>query len=180
LGLTIVATFVLLFRMLVSSDNGKKWWHETMLKLPLFGAVLSARFYAQFGSSLGNLVNNGVPLLNAMKLTTKATPNVFLRGLLSQITLIIGEGVSLSGALRKVGHLPTLFVDMVAMGEQTGRLGHALEKIAKRYDKELDGKIKRLTALVTPVVLILMFFIVGLVAYAIVTSIFQAMTGLKH
>ena len=180
LGLTIIATIVLLFRMLVSTDGGKKWWHEAMLKLPLFGAVLAARFYAQFASSLGNLVNNGVPLLNAMKLTTKATPNVFLRGLLSNITLIIGEGVSLSGALRKVGHLPVLFVDMVAMGEQTGRLGYSLEKIAKRYDKELDGKIKRLTSLVTPVVLILMFAIVGVVAYAIVTSIFQAMTGLRH
>ena len=88
--------------------------------------------------------------------------------------------VSLSGALRKVGSLPTLFVDMVSMGEQTGRLGYSLEKIATRYDKELNKKIKRLTELITPVILILMFVIVGVVAYAIVSSIFQAMSGIKR
>jgi len=115
-----------------------------------------------------------------MKLTAKSTGNVYLRGLLTEATQIIGEGIPLSGALRKVGQLPTLFVDMISMGEQTGRLGHALEKIAARYDKELDKKISRMTALVTPVVLILMFIIVGVVAYAIVASIFGAMTGMKH
>ena len=114
-----------------------------------------------------------------MKLTAKATSNIFLRGVLQKSALIIGEGVSLSGALRKAGHLPTLLVDMISMGEQTGRLGYAMEKIALRYDKELDKKIKRLTALVTPVILIFMFVIVGVVAYAIVTSIFQAMSSAR-
>lgn len=180
LGAIVGTTAFLLFRSYISTPKGRMWWDEAKLKLPLFGPVLAARFYAQFSSSLGNLVNNGVPLLNGMRLTAKATANVFLRGLLNKATTIIGEGVSLSGALRKVGHLPTLFVDMIAMGEQTGRLGHALEKIALRFDKELDKKIKSLTALVTPVILILMFIVVGVVAYAIVASIFQAMSGIKR
>jgi len=179
LGLIIGTTLGLLFRSYVSTDKGRLWWHRAKLNIPLFGPVLSARFYAQFASSLGNLVNNGVPLLNAMKLTAKATSNIFLRGVLQKSALIIGEGVSLSGALRKAGHLPTLLVDMISMGEQTGRLGYAMEKIALRYDKELDKKIKRLTALVTPVILIFMFVIVGVVAYAIVTSIFQAMSSAR-
>jgi type II secretory pathway component PulF len=179
LGAIIFTTAFLLFRAYVATDSGRYWWHRTKLSIPLFGPVLSARFYAQFGSSLGNLVNNGVPLLNGLRLTAKATANVFLRELLIKASHIIGEGVSLSGALRKVGHLPTLLVDMIAMGEQTGRLGYSMEKIATRYDKELDKKIKRLTALVTPVILVIMFVIVGVVAYAIVTSIFQAMTGIK-
>ena len=179
LGLIIGTTLGLLFRSYVSTDKGRLWWHRAKLNIPLFGPVLSARFYAQFASSLGNLVNNGVPLLNAMKLTAKATSNIFLRGVLQKSALIIGEGVSLSGALRKAGHLPTLLVDMISMGEQTGRLGYAMEKIALRYDKELDKKIKRLTALVTPVILIFMFVIVGVVAYAIVPSIFQAMSSAR-
>ena len=179
LGLIIGTTLGLLFRSYVSTDKGRLWWHRAKLNIPLFGPVLSARFYAQFASSLGNLVNNGVPLLNAMKLTAKATSNIFLRGVLQKSALIIGEGVSLSGALRKAGHLPTLLVDMISMGEQTGRLGYAMEKISLRYDKELDKKIKRLTALVTPVILIFMFVIVGVVAYAIVTSIFQAMSSAR-
>jgi len=179
LGAIVGTTAFLLFRGYTATEAGRMWWDRAKLNLPLFGPVMSARFYAQFGSSLGNLVNNGVPLLNGIRLTSKATANVFLRSLLINASHILGEGVSLSGALRKVGHLPTLLVDMISMGEQTGRLGYSLEKIALRYDKELDKKIKRLTALVTPVILIIMFVIVGVVAYAIVTSIFQAMTGIK-
>lgn len=179
LGAIIGATLFLLFRAYIATPKGRFWWHRAKLNIPLFGPVLSARFYAQFASSLGNLINNGVPLLNGLKLTAKATANIFLRDLLLKASLILGEGASLSGALRKVGHLPVMLVDMIAMGEQTGRLGHSLEKAASRYDKELNVKIKRLTALITPVILIFMFLIVGLVAYAIVTSIFQAMTGIK-
>ena len=182
LGVLIVATAIMLFRAYVNTDNGRKWWHRTRIKLPLFGPVLSCRFYAQFASSLGTLTNNGVPLLNGMRLCAKATANVFLRAILVQATTIIGEGVSLSGALRKAGAgtLPPVFVDMVSMGESTGRLGHSLVKISVRYDKELDKKIKAMTALITPVMLIFMFLIVGVVAYAIVQSIFSSMANIRH
>ncbi len=101
LGATIVTMVVLLFRSFIAKEKGRLWWDRAKLNIPLFGPVLAARFYAQFAASLGNLVNNGIPLLNALRLTTKATPNVFLRGLLAKATTIIGEGVSLSGALRK-------------------------------------------------------------------------------
>jgi type II secretory pathway component PulF len=177
--LTIITMIVLLFRMFIAKEKGRMWWDRTKLRIPLTGAVIASRFYAQFAASLGNLVNNGVPLLNALRLTTKTTTNVFLRNLLTQATLHLGEGISLSGALRKVGHLPILMVDMIAMGEQTGRLGKSLEKIAVRYDKELDAKVKRLTALITPVVLVFLFVIVGIVTLAVVTAIFDTFANAR-
>ncbi|WP_009962527.1 type II secretion system F family protein [Verrucomicrobium spinosum] len=179
LALAVIVSSVLLFRSYIAKESGKMWWDRAKLKIPLFGPVLTARFNAQFAASLGNLVNNGIPLLNALKLTAKSTSNVFLRGLLNQAAGIIGEGVSLSSALRKVGHLPVLLVDMVAMGEQTGRLGKSLEKIAARYDKELDGRVKRVTALITPIVLVILFVVVGVVAISIVTAIFETMTSVR-
>jgi type II secretory pathway component PulF len=180
LVLTILTAAVLSFRMFIAKETGRMWWDRIKLRIPLFGPVLASRFNAQFAASLGNLINNGIPLLNALKLTTKTTANVFLRSLLTQATTIIGEGVSLSGALRKVGHLPILLVDMVAMGEQTGRLGKSLEKIAIRYDKELDARVKRVTALITPVVLVFLFVIVGAVALAVVTAIFDTMSNVRQ
>lgn len=175
----VIVALVLAFRMYISKESGRLWWDRVKLQLPLIGPVLTARFNAQFAASLGNLVNNGIPLLNGLKLTAKATANVFLRGLLNQAAGIIGEGVSLSSALRKVGHLPVMLVDMIAMGEQTGRLGKSLEKIAARYDKELDAKVKRVTALITPIVLVILFVIVGVVAISIVTAIFETMTSVR-
>jgi general secretion pathway protein F/type IV pilus assembly protein PilC len=147
--------------------------------MPLFGPVIASRFYAQFSGSLGNLVNNGVPLLNGLKLSAKGTMNLFLKDLLTKVVAMVGEGMTLSTALRKVGFMPVMLVDMIAMGEQTGLLGRALEKAATRYDKELDKRINRMTAMITPVVIIFMAVIVALVAYSIVTSIFQSMTGLR-
>jgi general secretion pathway protein F/type IV pilus assembly protein PilC len=177
--LVVIITVSLLFRMFIAKEKGRMWWDRAKLQIPLIGPVLASRFYAQFAASLGNLVNNGIPLLNALRLTTKTTTNVFLRSILSKATVHIGEGVSLSGALRKSSDLPVLLVDMVAMGEQTGKLGKSLEKVALRYDKELDAKVRRLTALITPVVLIFLFVIVGMVALAVVTAIFDAFSNVR-
>jgi general secretion pathway protein F/type IV pilus assembly protein PilC len=177
--IVICTAAFLIFRGFIGTAQGRAWWDRAKLDAPLFGPVLSSRFYAQFCGSLGNLVNNGVPLLNGLKLSARATVNVFLKDLINKSSTIVGEGASLSYALRKVGYLPTLMLDMIAVGEQTGHLGKALEKVAQRYDKELDKRIKRMTAMITPVVLVIMAVIVGGVAYAVVTSIFQSMAGLR-
>jgi type II secretory pathway component PulF len=120
-----------------------------------------------------------VPLLNSIRLVSKISVNVFIQNLLSKVSSMVSEGATLSGALRKVGHFPMLLVDMIAVGEQTGNLGKSLEKTATRYDKELDKKIKRMTAMISPVIIIFMAVIVGLVAYSIVSAIFQSVSGIR-
>jgi type II secretory pathway component PulF len=177
---TVVITAVILFKSYISTKAGRLWWHETMLSLPLFGAVISTRLYAQISQSMGNLVSNGVPLLNGLRLTTKTISNIFLQGLMTQAYALVSEGASLSSALRKVGGFPSLLTDMIAVGEQTGALGKSLEKSALRYDKELDKRIKRLTTLISPAIMIFMAVIVGLVAYSIVTAIFQTSQGIRR
>ena len=148
------------------------------MKVPLLGPVISTRLYAQFAHSLGNLVVNGVPLLNALKLASKAMTNVYMQSQLSKAVALVGEGASLSNALRKVGEFPTLLVDMVAVGEQTGMLGRSLEKTAARYDKELDLRINRLTTFISPAIMVFMAIIVGTVAYSIVTAVFSTSQGI--
>ncbi|MBL9117954.1 MAG: type II secretion system F family protein [Verrucomicrobiaceae bacterium] len=169
----------ILFKGYVSTPKGKMWWHQNQLQLPLFGPVISTRLYAQFASSLGNLVTNGVPLLNGLKLAARAMTNVHLQEVLARAVGLVGEGAPLSSSLKKVGSFPNLMVDMIAVGEQTGALGKSLEKSAVRYDKELDKKIKRLTTLISPVIMIFMAVIVGVVAYSIVTAIFQTSQGIR-
>ena len=177
--LTVCVGGFISFKGYVNTPVGRMWWDSTKLKLPLFGPVVSTRLYAQFAHSLGNLVINGVPLLNGLKLSTKAMTNVFIQGLMVKAVALVGEGAPLSASLKKVGEFPTLLVDMIAVGEQTGTLGRALEKSAVRYDKELDKKIKRLTTLISPAIMIFMAAIVGVVAYSIVTAIFQASNGIR-
>jgi len=167
------------FKGYIATAKGRMWWHHTKLTLPLFGPVISTRLFAQFSHSLGNLVTNGVPLLNGLKLAARGMTNDHLQTLLGKAVALVGEGAPLSSALRKVGSFPTLLTDMIAVGEQTGTLGKSLEKSASRYDKELDKKIKRLTTLISPVIMIFMAVIVGVVAYSIVTAIFQTSQGIR-
>lgn len=177
--LIAITAIFLTFRGYISSPAGRLWWDETKLKLPLFGSIMSMRFYAQFAHSLGNLVTNGVPLLNSIRLVSKISANVFIQELLAKVTSLVSEGAPLSTALRKVGSFPLLLADMIAVGEQTGQLGKSMEKCAIRYDKELDKRIKRMTAMITPIILVFMAIMVGTVAYSIVAAIAQSVTGIR-
>ena len=164
---------------LVRIPVGKLWWHRTQLRIPLFGSVLRGRFYSQFAQTMANLIENGIPLLNSLRLMTSAIGNLHLRALMERVVEAVGEGGSLSRALQRIGEFPPLFIDMIAVGEQTGDLAQALERIGRRYDKELNVKIQRLTSLVQPVVILVMAGMVGLIAYSIINGIFDAVSGLR-
>lgn len=167
------------FKAYVATPSGLMWWHSAKLRIPLFGPVIATRFYAQFAHSMGSLVGNGVPLLNSIRLVSKISANVFIQTLLARVTGLVAEGGSLSGSLKKVAHFPMMLIDMIAVGEQTGTLGKSLEKCAGRYDKELDKRIKRMTALISPVIIVFMAVIVGVVAYSIISAVFQSVNGIK-
>lgn len=178
--LTVFIAIGLAFRGIIGTPKGRIWWDKAKMDIPLFGPVISTRIYAQLAHSLGNLVVNGVPLMNAMKLATRATSNLVVREQLEKSLVLLGEGAPLSAALRKHKAAPTLMVDMVAIGEQTGDLGRSLHKCAIRYDKELDARIKRLTTMISPLIMIFMAIVVGVVAYAIVTAVFSASQGVRN
>jgi type II secretory pathway component PulF len=176
---TVVLIVSLLFKGYIGTPSGLLWWHQTKLRLPLFGPVIATRFYAQFAHSLGNLVTNGVPLLNSIRLVSRISANVFIQSILTKVSSLVAEGSSLSSGLRKSNEFPMMLVDMVAVGEQTGQIGKSLEKCAIRYDKELDKRIKRMTALISPVILIFMAVVVGIVAFSIVAAISQSVSGIR-
>lgn len=167
------------FLQFIRTRLGKQWWHRTQLQLPLFGSVLKGRFYTQFSQTMANLIANGIPLLTGLRLMNNATTNLHLRKQMGQVVEMVGEGGSLSRALQRVGSFPPLFIDMVTVGEQTGDLSKALDKVGRRYDKELNIRIQRLTALIQPVIIFVMAGMVGLIAYSIVNGIFDAVSGLS-
>jgi type II secretory pathway component PulF len=179
LMLSAAVVVALSFKAYLATPGGRLWWHRAKLQTPLFGPVIATRFYAQFAHSMGSLVGNGVPLLNSIRLVSKISANVFIQGLLARVNGLVAEGASLSNSLKKVGHFPMMLVDMIAVGEQTGEIGKSLEKAAVRYDKELDKRIKRMTAMISPVIILIMAVVVGVVAYSIISAVFQSVNGIK-
>ena len=177
LGLMIGS--VVAFRLFITSKRGRPWRDEYKMKLPAFGPVIFGRFYAQFCHTMSNLVNNGVPLLNSLKLITRGTQNHFVRNHLETVVLDVGEGSSLARAMSNTEAFPEGLIDRIAIGEQTGELGKAFSKAATKYDEDLDIRISRLTSIVPNVMLCLVAVVVGVVAYSVITTIFGSMSGIR-
>lgn len=177
--LALLAMGGLAFWQAIQKPAGRLWWDQFRVKIPVAGPVLEAAFYAQFSQTLANLLGNGVTLLQAMQLVSRATPNSYFRVRLEKASEQVSEGYSLSRALRQVGGFSDMFLDLVAVGEQTGELAKALDKAGARYEKEMDRRIQKITALIQPVIIVVIALVVGAVVYSIITSIFDAMSGMR-
>ncbi len=169
---------ILAFRHFTSKGEGRVWWDRTKLNLPIFGPLLRMRFYAQFTQTLSTLLNNDVSLMQSMQLIRNATPNVFLQDLLERIASNVQDGAQLSRAIQRVQFFPPTMIDIIQVGETTGDLGAALERSAKSYDKQLSVVIERVTALIQPMVILMVALFVGLVAYSMITGILTTVSGL--
>ena len=167
------------FRIIIATPGGREWWDGYKMRLPAFGPVIMGRFYAQFCHTLSNLINNGVPLLNSIRLIARGTPNRYIRNHLDAVVLDVGEGTSLARAMEKTAAFPEQLVDRIAIGEQTGELGKSFSKAAVKYDEDLDVRIARLTTIIPNVMLVIVAAIVGVVAYAMINTIFGSMSGIR-
>jgi type II secretory pathway component PulF len=175
----ILALVVMLFLSAIRQPRGRRWWDEAKLRLPLFGPLLSAFFYAQFCQTTANLLLNGLPLLHSLKLMSRATGNLFFQGLVVRITDLVGEGASLTRAMKTVGHFPAALRDLIKVGEQTGELGPTLEKMGERFDKTIQQRIDRIMSLVPLVVIVVLGGMVFLIAWSMLSGIFQAVHGMQ-
>ncbi|WP_395752035.1 type II secretion system F family protein [Prosthecobacter sp.] len=167
---------------------GKAWisrpesaipWGHFKLRLPLFGGIFRARFYVQFLETMANLLGNGLTMVQAMQLTHQAIDNPYLQQGFESVMRNVGEGVALSRALDRSAQFPPLLIDMVNVGEQTGDMPAALARAAERFDRELTKKIDTLAALIQPMIVCLMAAMVGLMAYLMMTTIFQTISSIN-
>jgi type II secretory pathway component PulF len=179
IGLAVLAIYVGI-KSWLKSPSAQVPWAKFLLKFPLFGNILKARFYVQFLETMANLLGNGLPMVQAMQLTHQAIENPHYRQEFEGVMRHVGEGVSLSRALDRCAVFPPLLLDMVNVGEQTGDLSTALAKAAERFDRELAQKVEKLSAMVQPLIVCLMAGMVGIMAYLMITTIFQTISGMSQ
>ncbi len=173
-----VMAFVM-FRAWLARPESAIPWARFKLRIPLFGNIFKGRFYVQFLETMANLLGNGLTMVHAMQLTHQAIENPHLQREFEGVQRHVGEGVSLSRALDRCGQFPPLLLDMVNVGEQTGDMPAALSRAAERFDRELNKKIDTLASLIQPVIVFLMAGMVGIVAYIMMTTIFETMNSIK-
>lgn len=170
----------LFFKAWKDNEANRPLWDEMKLKIPLIGSVIASRFYVQFLETMANLVSNGLPLLRALELSRDATQNLSIRKNLNEVIDQVGDGRAFSKAMIRSESFPPLLIDMIAVGEQTGKIDISLRRAAERYDKELNKDLQRIMALIMPTVLIFMALLIGTFAYLMITAIFQTISNLHR
>jgi type II secretory pathway component PulF len=142
------------FKAWTKAPAGRAQWDRTRWSLPLVGGVLRGRYYAQFARTLATLMSNGVTLLKALELLQDISGNLFVAKKMHDVRLAVSDGTPLSAALARQNLFPELFLDMLSIGEQSGRLAETLNNVADVYERELDKTVKTISTLVPPLVMV--------------------------
>ena len=167
------------FRAFVRSDEGRLTWDRFRLSIPGYGRIRQHQYYAQFSRTLGTLMENGIPLLKALDLVTEIAANKYLESKLREVRRAVIDGATLSSALAKENLFPELFTDMMAVGEQTGHFARTMQTIADVYERELDRTVNIISALIPPVIIVLIAVVVGFVVYSILSAVFEMTHSLQ-
>jgi len=161
------------------TENGRSTIDALILKVPVFGVIFRKVAVARFTRTLGTLVQSGVPILEALRITASTSGNKVVERAVLQCRTSVTEGKTLAEPLKISGVFPPMVTQMVSVGEQTGALDAMLSKIADFYDDEVDTAVSTLTSLLEPIMIVILGVIVGGLVVAMYLPIFKLVTLIK-
>jgi type II secretory pathway component PulF len=176
IALVIGGVFFLRWRQ---TPEGQKQTDIWLLRAPIIRDFVIQAAILNFAHTLAVLIENGVTTAEALRLTERAVDNTRVQEILHEATDRVIEGSSLCASLQRTNLVPPLFLDRLAVGEQTGNLAPSLRQIANSYQVDLSRRLQTATRLMSGTVLFLTFGFVAFLAYAIVTALFQVSASFR-
>jgi type IV pilus assembly protein PilC len=149
------------------------------MKLPIFGKVIRVYLFAQFARTLSTLLQNGVPVLNALKITEQVMPNLLLKEAISKTRDAVTDGKTIAQPLAQSKLFPQLMVDLVKIGEDTGDVPGALANLAETYEGELQISLRVMMNLIEPLLIIVMALGVGFLLLSVLLPMFQLIANIN-
>jgi type II secretory pathway component PulF len=176
-GLVLLALFILFKRFQSSAAGGRKL-DEWRMKLPVFGKVIQINLFGQFARTLGTLLQNGVPVLTALKITEQVMSNRLIREAIAKTREAVTDGKTLAQPLAQSKLFPQLMIDLVRIGEETGDVPGSLNNIADTYENELQIALRVMSDLIGPVLIIVMALVVGFLLLSIFLPLFRLISSI--
>jgi type IV pilus assembly protein PilC len=175
---TIPLPFVAIFfaaRFIGKTPLGRRFFDRQKLRMPLFGDIIFKAIMARTFRTLATLVTAGVSILDSIEMSAGVASNIIVSDALELVRERAQNGVLLSNTLREQKLFPVMVAHMVAVGEETGNIDDVLSKVADWYDMELDEKIKSLTSIIEPLVIVMVGGAVGLIVGDIFIPLLQSL-----
>jgi len=143
------------------------------INTPLFGVLIKKIEIARFARTLATLLDNGVPILESLHVVGETVNNAVIKGEIAKAAASVREGASLASGFSKSAVIPPLVVNMIAVGEEGGRVEASLSKVAQSYERESDTAIKVMMSLLEPVLILVLGVIVGFIVISMLLPIFE-------
>lgn len=161
------------FFLLIRTDWGRLWWDKTKLTIPLFKKMFRALYISRSLHTMGQLLNAGVPMLDTISITADISGNTLYKRMWRVVYGAVKQGKKISAPLQKSPLLPKSVVQMISAGEESGKLGEVLDQVSDFYSRELKEVIKSCTAMIEPLMIVIMGGLVGFIAMSIILPIFK-------
>lgn len=172
-GVLVAVVLVVFYRQRMRTPEGRIAMDGLKLRLPVFGNIIMAAALAQFARTLATLLENGVPVLNALQIVEDTMTNRLIAAEIREARTRVTDGTSISQPLAKGRIFPPLLIDMLAVGEESGEVAPALVNIADTYEQELSRTLRIFTSLLEPAIIIMMALIIGSIVVSILLAVFD-------
>ncbi|MCI0537408.1 MAG: type II secretion system F family protein [Verrucomicrobiales bacterium] len=179
MGLVIVALAVLFVRFRATAA-GRRRIDNWKMNAPVVGKVVKLNLFGQFARTLSTLLENGVPVLTALKITEQVIPNVILKEALAKTREDVTDGKTIAQPLARSKIFPQLMLDLLKIGEETGDVPGALRNVANTYENELTIALKVMTNLIEPAMIIMMALGVGFLLFSVLSAMFAITANIAH
>lgn len=170
LGVALVLTAI---QRYFGTGRGRRQRDRLIINLPVVGAVVRKVIVSRFSRTLATLVDSGVPLLQSLDIVRDVVGNQIIASVVNSVRESVEKGERIAQPLRESGEFPQDAVQMIAVGEETGRLGHMLNRVADFYDTTVKFSVRKLTTLIEPVLLIVLGVTVGFIMASMLLPMFD-------
>ncbi len=161
------------FKSYIKTKDGRYLWDKFKLKMPVFKALTKKIYIARFSRTLGTLISGGLPILDAIRITSDAVGNVIYKDALDEVAKQVENGVAIATPLRKDPNFPIMVSQMVSVGEQTGKIDDILFRLAKFFENEVDALVKGLSSMIEPIMIVIMGVAVAILVASIIMPIYS-------
>jgi len=172
IALLIIVGVVFGFRFWISTKEGRKSWDKIKLKIPVFGNLARKIYMARFTRTLGTLIAGGLPILEALEITSEAIGNTLYQEGVEEAAKKVETGASLGTTLRKNKNFPVMVAQMIEVGEKTGNVEEILSRLADFFEAEVDAMTKTLSSLLEPILMVIMGIGVAIIVASVIMPIY--------
>ena len=176
--MSIVAMFVGI-GLYGRTETGALHLDKMKLRIPLFGDIILKIAISRFARTFGTLIASGVPVLRAMEITTDTAGNLAIAQVIERARTSIKEGEKISDPMQNSEYFPVMVTQMIAVGEETGRLDQMLVKVSDFYEAEVDSTLKALASLIEPIMIVGLGVMVGFIAISVISPIYTLVENVK-